>query len=163
TSPPRDSRSGYCSPSSRPGRARQSAPSPGCRVRASGSICRMPTAPSRRGAGGRRTPSLFGFSSMPPMTLDFLSQCSWSLECVVTGGAAGTVAGAIGLSLDEVVSYRWEATLAGEMLSARELVALARLKAPLVRFRGQWVAVDPKELEEARRLLAAGGATLAAH
>ena len=80
-----------------------------------------------------------------------------------TAGAAGTVAGASGLSFDEVVSFRWEATLAGEMLSARQLVALARLKAPLVRFRGQWVAVDPKELEEARRLLAAGGATLAAH
>src|SRR5439155_853841 len=80
-----------------------------------------------------------------------------------TAGAAGTVAGASGLSFNEVVSFRWEATLAGEMLSARELVALARLKAPLVRFRGQWVAVDPKELEGARRLLAAGGATLAAH
>src|SRR5439155_1744907 len=80
-----------------------------------------------------------------------------------TAGAAGTVAGASGLSFDEVVSFRWEATLAGGMLSARGLVAPARLKAPLVRFRGQWVAVDPKELEEARRLLAAGGATLAAH
>ena len=80
-----------------------------------------------------------------------------------TTGAAGTVAGASGLSLDEVTSFRWEAALAGEALSARDLLALAALKAPLVRFRGQWVAVDPTELAEARRLLAVGGGTLAAH
>ena len=80
-----------------------------------------------------------------------------------TTGAAGTVAGASGLSLDEVTSFRWEAALAGETLSARDLLALAALKAPLVRFRGQWVAIDPTELAEARRLLAAGGGTLAAH
>jgi len=78
-------------------------------------------------------------------------------------GAAGTVSGASGLSLDEVMSFRWEAALAGEALSERDLVELARMKTPLVRFRGQWVAVDPAELAEARRLLAAGGGTLAAH
>ena len=78
-------------------------------------------------------------------------------------GAAGTVAGARGLSLAEVMSFRWEAALAGEPLSAQDLAALARLKAPLVRFRGEWVAVDPAELEEVRRLVASGGGTLAAH
>jgi len=77
--------------------------------------------------------------------------------------AAGTVAGASGLSLAEVMSFRWEAALAGEPLSARDLAALAQLKAPLVRFRGQWVAVDPAELAEVRRLVASGGGTLAAH
>jgi len=80
-----------------------------------------------------------------------------------TTGAAGTVSGTSALGLGEVMSFRWEAALAGETLSERDLLALARLKAPLVRFRGQWVAVDPAELEEARRLLAAGGGNLAAH
>jgi hypothetical protein len=80
-----------------------------------------------------------------------------------TTGAAGVVSGASGLSLDAVMSFRWEAALAGETLSERDLLMLAKLKAPLVRFRGQWVAVDPGELAEARRLLAAGGGTLAAH
>ena len=80
-----------------------------------------------------------------------------------TAGAAGTVAGASGLSLAEVMSFRWEAALAGEPLSAQDLAALAKLKAPLVRFRGEWVAVDPAELEEVRRLVASGGGTLAAH
>ncbi len=78
-------------------------------------------------------------------------------------GAAGAVAGASGLSFAEVQSFHWEAALAGDPLSARDLAALARLKAPLVRFRGQWVAVDPAELEEIRRLVASGGGTLAAH
>ena len=78
-------------------------------------------------------------------------------------GAAGAVAGASGLSFAEVQSFRWEAALAGDPLSAHDLAALARLKAPLVRFRGQWVAVDPAELEEIRRLVASGGGTLAAH
>jgi len=77
-------------------------------------------------------------------------------------GAAGTVAGASGLSLEAVMAFRWEVALAGETLSARDLLALAKAKAPLVRFRGQWVAVDPAELAEARRLLAAGGGTLGA-
>jgi hypothetical protein len=80
-----------------------------------------------------------------------------------TKGAAGSVAGASGLTLAEVMTFRWEAALAGEPLSARELAALAELKAPLVRFRGEWVAVDPAELAEVRRLVANGGGTLAAH
>jgi hypothetical protein len=69
----------------------------------------------------------------------------------------------MGLGLDELTRFRWEVALAGETLSERDLRALARLKAPLVRFRGRWVAVDPAELEEARRLLAAGPGMLAGH
>ena len=77
--------------------------------------------------------------------------------------AAGTVAGASGLTLDELMSFHWEAALAGEPLSARDLAALAALKAPLVRFRGEWVAVDPAELAEVGRIVASGGGTLTAH
>ncbi|MCZ7564993.1 MAG: DEAD/DEAH box helicase [Burkholderiales bacterium] len=77
--------------------------------------------------------------------------------------AAGTVAGASGLALDALLSFRWDAALGGEALSARDLAALAALKAPLVRFRGEWVAVDPAELAEIRRVVASGGGTLAAH
>jgi SNF2 family DNA or RNA helicase len=75
----------------------------------------------------------------------------------------GRAAAAAGLALDELVAFRWEVALAGEKLTERDLAALARLKAPLVRFRGKWVAVDPAELEEARRLLAEGGGRLAGH
>ncbi|HEY6323159.1 MAG TPA: DEAD/DEAH box helicase [Thermoanaerobaculia bacterium] len=78
-------------------------------------------------------------------------------------GTAGVVGGGSALTLEEVMSFRWEVALAGETISVQDLLALARLKAPLVRFRGQWVAVDPAELAEARRLLTAGGGTLAGH
>jgi len=73
---------------------------------------------------------------------------------------AGKVAGASGLGLEELVAFQWEAALGKETLSARDLRELARLKAPLVRFRGQWVAVDPSELKDVERLLAEGGGAL---
>jgi hypothetical protein len=78
-------------------------------------------------------------------------------------GASGAVAGASAFTLEEALSFRWEAALAGETITSQDLMALARLKAPLVRFRGQWVAVDPAEIAEAQRLLAAGGGSLAGH
>ncbi|HWM84897.1 MAG TPA: DEAD/DEAH box helicase [Kofleriaceae bacterium] len=77
-----------------------------------------------------------------------------------TGTSKSARAG--GLGFEEVTAFRWEVALAGQTLSERELRELARLKAPLVRFRGRWVAVDPAQLEEARRLLAEGGGQLAA-
>ena len=77
------------------------------------------------------------------------------------GGDAAPASGA--LSFTDVVTFRWEAALAGEALTERELAALAQLKSPLVRYRGQWVAVDPAELAEVRRLVASRGGTLPAH
>jgi SNF2 family DNA or RNA helicase len=78
-------------------------------------------------------------------------------------GTAGVVGGGGAFTLEEVLSFQWEVALAGEAISRQDLLALAGLKAPLVRFRGQWVAVDPAELAEAQRLLAAGGGSLAGH
>ncbi len=78
-------------------------------------------------------------------------------------GTAGVVAGGSGFTLEEALAFRWEVALAGETISSQDLLALARFKAPLVRFRGQWVAVDPAELAEAQRLLATGGGTLAGY
>jgi hypothetical protein len=71
--------------------------------------------------------------------------------------ATGAVAKSRGVSLDELVAFRWEAALGDETLSAEELAALAALKAPLVRWRGRWVAVDPQELAEVKRLLGRRG------
>jgi superfamily II DNA or RNA helicase len=106
-----------------------------------------------------------GMGILLPAELTRSGQRRLRLRMRVSGGqhAAGTVSGSGGFSLDEILSFRWEVALAGETLSAQELAALARLKAPLVRFRGKWVAVAPAELEEARRMLAEGGGTLAAH
>jgi superfamily II DNA or RNA helicase len=106
-----------------------------------------------------------GMGILLPAELTRSGQRRLRLRMRVSGGqpAAGTVSGSGGFSFEELLSFRWEVALAGETLSAQELAALARLKAPLVRFRGKWVAVAPAELEEARRMLAEGGGTLAAH
>jgi len=71
--------------------------------------------------------------------------------------------GGANVSHDELVAFRWEAEIGGEALSARDLEALAKLKAPLVRHRGRWVAVDPRELEHARVLLAQGEGRMSQH
>ncbi len=57
--------------------------------------------------------------------------------------------GGSGLSLEEIVKFEWEVALGGEKLTLRELETLARLKAPLVRFRGQWVQLSAEEIQAA--------------
>jgi SNF2 family DNA or RNA helicase len=54
-----------------------------------------------------------------------------------------------GLSLAEVVHFDWEVALGDAVLTREELEALARLKAPLVRVRGQWVEVKAEEIRAA--------------
>src|SRR5215207_3193101 len=53
------------------------------------------------------------------------------------------------MSLDRLVSYRWELSLGGQTLSQEEFEALAALKSPLVRLRGEWVRLDPEQVEAA--------------
>jgi len=60
--------------------------------------------------------------------------------------------GGSGLSLDEIVQFNWEIALGDQTLSLAELQALARLKAPLVRVRGQWVQLNAEEIQEAIQL-----------
>jgi hypothetical protein len=72
--------------------------------------------------------------------------------------APGTVAGHSGVGLDALVDYEWQVALGDTPLTDQELHALAGLKAPLVRLRGQWVELDPKRLAAGLRLLRAGGA-----
>ncbi|MCW3099587.1 MAG: rapA 2 [Chthonomonadaceae bacterium] len=54
-----------------------------------------------------------------------------------------------GLSLDTIVEFQWEAALGDVTLTREELEALARQKVALVRVRGQWVQLDPEEIEAA--------------
>ncbi|HEU4557297.1 MAG TPA: DEAD/DEAH box helicase [Longimicrobium sp.] len=58
--------------------------------------------------------------------------------------------------LDALVAYDWKLSLGDQPVTAAELQALARHKAPLVRFRGQWVEVRPEEMEAALRLFQRG-------
>lgn len=77
--------------------------------------------------------------------------------------AASDSGGSDELTMNSMLTFRWQAELAGETLSIEELRELASLKAPLVRHRGRWVAVDSREINEAIRLLEQRGGTLAAH
>jgi SNF2 family DNA or RNA helicase len=54
-----------------------------------------------------------------------------------------------GLSLENVVQFDWELALGNKKLTLRELKALAQLKSPLVRIRGQWVEMSASEIQAA--------------
>ncbi|MGD8387284.1 MAG: DEAD/DEAH box helicase [Desulfobacteraceae bacterium] len=53
------------------------------------------------------------------------------------------------LGLDNIVRFDWEIALGGQSLTAEELAALAAMKTPLVRFRGEWVELDAEQLRTA--------------
>jgi SNF2 family DNA or RNA helicase len=61
--------------------------------------------------------------------------------------------GGSGMTLDEMVSFDLAACLGEETLDIEELRALARLKAPLVKVRGQWTQIDQNEIAAAIRFL----------
>ncbi len=65
---------------------------------------------------------------------------------------ARTEASAVGrgiLSLDTVVEFDWELALGDQPLSREEFERLAALKMPLVQVRGQWVLLQPEQIEAA--------------
>jgi len=61
--------------------------------------------------------------------------------------------GGSGLTLDSIVAFDWQLALGGENITSAELMALARLKSPLVKLRGQWVEVDAAEIASAVEFL----------
>ena len=56
------------------------------------------------------------------------------------------------LSLDAIVKFDWEIALGDTRLTESELKALAELKSPLVKFRGQWVHLNADEIHAATAL-----------
>lgn len=62
------------------------------------------------------------------------------------------------LSLDQIIEFKWDLALGEETLSLRELEALAKLKEPLVRLRGQWVELNPEEIQAALEFWKKNGA-----
>ncbi|MAU01151.1 MAG: hypothetical protein CL608_28745 [Anaerolineaceae bacterium] len=55
------------------------------------------------------------------------------------------------MNLDNLVRYRWQLSLGDTELSREEFDALVALKSPLVQIRGQWVQLDPEQIEAAIR------------
>jgi SNF2 family DNA or RNA helicase len=55
------------------------------------------------------------------------------------------------LSMENLVNYQWEIVLGDQALTREEFESLVRLKMPLVQIRGQWVALNPEQIEAAIR------------
>ncbi len=53
------------------------------------------------------------------------------------------------MSFDKLVNYRWQLLLGDTTLTREEFDALVALKSPLVQIRGQWVQLDPDQIEKA--------------
>ncbi|MCA1717653.1 MAG: DEAD/DEAH box helicase [Actinobacteria bacterium] len=58
------------------------------------------------------------------------------------------------MSLDSLVKYRWDLALGGHSLSKEEFETLVALKSPLVQLRGEWVRLDPEQVDAALKFFA---------
>jgi SNF2 family DNA or RNA helicase len=65
----------------------------------------------------------------------------------------GVVETASRFGRDQLIDFRWELAVGDDTLTADEINALAQTKAPLIRLRGQWVAVDPEQLRRGLEFL----------
>lgn len=55
------------------------------------------------------------------------------------------------LTRDSILRYEWQLSLGGEAISRDEFEALVELKQPLVRYKGEWVALDPDQINAAMK------------
>jgi SNF2 family DNA or RNA helicase len=76
--------------------------------------------------------------------LGLKASASTPTDGVVAGGHFGR---------ESLMDFRWQLAVGDDTLSDDEIVALAETKAPLVRLRGQWVAVDPEQLRRGLEFL----------
>ena len=104
---------------------------------------------------------------------EFLTEKAWGLEQAgfgvllpawwtgkatklhLTARAAVTspkMQGGSGLTLDQLIRFDWEIALGESTLTLEELEALAHLKTPLVKIRGQWVQLNGEEIQAAVEL-----------
>lgn len=65
----------------------------------------------------------------------------------------GVVTKASKFGRDQLVEFRWELAVGDDTLTEDEIALLAETKAPLIRLRGQWVALDPEQLRRGMEFL----------
>jgi SNF2 family DNA or RNA helicase len=70
----------------------------------------------------------------------------------------GVVARKAKFGKGQLMEFRWRLAVGDDTLTDDEIAALAATKAPLVRLRGQWVAVDPDQLKRGLDFLKRGPA-----
>ncbi len=62
-----------------------------------------------------------------------------------------------GMGLSDLLSYRWELSVGETPIDAAEFEQLVALKQPLIQVRGEWVALDPEQMQQALKLVKSGG------
>ena len=67
--------------------------------------------------------------------------------------AGGSPVTAARFGLGDLVDFRYDVAVGDQVIDPAELAELARLKAPLVRLRGQWVELDEAHLKAALKFL----------
>ena len=95
-----------------------------------------------------------GFGVLLPSWWDQRRQLGLTLSASTP--VDGVVAKQKKFGRDQLVQFRWQLAVgsdAGDTLTDEEIAALAETKAPLVRLRGQWVAVDPDQLQRGLEFL----------
>ncbi len=65
---------------------------------------------------------------------------------------SGTMPAASNFSLASLVDVDWQIAIGNEAITEEELVALANQGQELIRFRNQWIEVDPNQVNDALRL-----------
>ena len=93
-----------------------------------------------------------GFGVLLPSWWDRRRKLGLALSAHTPVDGVVTKAGKFGRH--QLVEFRWELAVGEDALTEDEIAALAETKAPLIRLRGQWVAVDPEQLRRGLEFLA---------
>ena len=92
-----------------------------------------------------------GFGVLLPSWWD--KQARLGLTMSASTPVDGVVDKASKFGRDQLMEFRWQLAVGDDTLTEEEIAALAATKAPLVRLRGQWVAVDPEQLRRGLEFL----------
>ena len=91
-----------------------------------------------------------GFGVLLPSWWD--RRARLGLKATASTPTDGVVAGSH-FGRESLMDFRWQLAVGDDTLTDDEIAALAETKAPLVRLRGQWVAVDPEQLRRGLEFL----------
>ena len=78
---------------------------------------------------------------------------SWAWRCRRPRRSTGWWRRHAGSAATNLIDFRWELAVGDDTLTEDEIDALSETKAPLIRLRGQWVAVDPEQLRRGLEFL----------
>ncbi|MGO2618940.1 DEAD/DEAH box helicase [Glutamicibacter ardleyensis] len=93
-----------------------------------------------------------GFEVMLPSWWNQASRVRLKLGAT-SRSSSSDAAGESKFGLDQLCEFEWNLAIGDQSLTAAELAALAEAKTPLIRLRGQWVAIDQEQLRRGLEFL----------